>query len=160
MLHTTCPEPRTLQGLCLQAARLGWLPQRCNHHCIHRAYILGRAYRAGWLAVSYEFQSVVCCLLAQAGSSDGSLINITLHFRKDLLGSDAVMVNDPLMQAIQLTDPISGWGFNPDIQLLAKLGVSPDLWIDDLVCTNRPNGFSHRHLAVFSPTARYARAVK
>ena len=35
----------------------------------------------------------------------------------------AIMVNDPLMQAIQLTDPISGWGYTPDLALLGVLGA-------------------------------------
>lgn len=91
---------------------------------------------------------------AEAGSSDGDLINMcdgffcmehysgsmsfclfvcsTLHFRQDLLGSDAVMVTDPLMQAISLADPISGWPANQqqNIALLAELGTSSPLQIE------------------------------
>ena len=69
---------------------------------------------------------------AEAGSSDGSAINITLHFRRDLLGSDAVMVADPLMQALSLQDPISGWGHNGplDVALLSQLGASSPLQIE------------------------------
>jgi hypothetical protein len=71
---------------------------------------------------------------AEAGSSDGSEINITLHFRQDLLRGDAVMVGDPLMQALSLADPISGWpgqqGEGASLGLLGVLGTSSPLQIE------------------------------
>ena len=57
--------------------------------------------------------------------------NITLSFRADLLKSDAIMVMDPLMNALGLTDPNSGWGSGgPDPSLLAQLGPSSPLEIE------------------------------
>ena len=62
------------------------------------------------------------CTVAD-NSKDGNLPNITLRFRTDLLKDDAVMVMDPLMNALAMTDPNSGWsaGGRPS-DLLASLG--------------------------------------
>ena len=40
------------------------------------------------------------------------------------------MVTDPLMQALSLDDPISGWPGNQDISLLAELGTASPLQIE------------------------------
>ena len=75
----------------------------------------------------------MCCaarcfaLMHGALSTAGGVSNTGLQ---DMLGSDAVMVSDPLMQAIQLTDPIAQWGYSPNIALLASLGTSSPLQIE------------------------------
>ena len=73
------------------------------------------------------------CVVGVPTRSD-SFPNITLRFREDLLMDDAVMVNDPLMQALQLADPISGWmggGIAADAAgLVASLGTGSPLQIE------------------------------
>ena len=84
------------------------------------------------------------CTVAD-NSKDGNLPNITLRFRTDLLKDDAVMVMDPLMNALAMTDPNSGWsaGGRPS-DLLASLGP-PKLCchavLFDLLLVYRPTAF-------------------
>lgn len=57
--------------------------------------------------------------------------NITLRFRTDLLAGDAIMVSDPLMNALARNDPISGWGAGAQIdELIAAGTVSSPLQIE------------------------------
>lgn len=59
--------------------------------------------------------------------------NITLRFKRDLLMNDAVMVNDPMSQSLELADPISGWSMGNSAartQLLASLGTGSPLQVE------------------------------
>lgn len=69
------------------------------------------------------------CTVAD-NSKQGNLPNITLSFRTDLLKGDAIMVMDPLMNALALTDPNSGWAGGVDASLLTQLGPSSPLEIE------------------------------
>ena len=85
----------------------------------------------------------------------GNLPNITLRFRTDLLKDDAVMVMDPLMNALAMTDPNSGWsaGGRPS-DLLASLGPPKPcchaVLFDSPSCSIDPLPFASRcpHAAV------------
>jgi hypothetical protein len=62
-----------------------------------------------------------------SSTDNGAFPNITLRFRRDILGGDAVMVNDPLTRALEVgVDPVSGWyggaGGADRASLLANLG--------------------------------------
>ncbi len=109
---------------------MGALHPRIKQEVGRRLAVAARAVSLGHINETSTGPVLGGCNVAD-NSKQGSLSNITLSFRTDLLKSDAVMVMDPLMNALALTDPNSGWGSGgPDPSLLAQLGPSSPLEIE------------------------------